>query len=95
VTRFMSPDGVGEVVDYMPPDRTGTATDRHTLVRVVRVVRGTVAFTLRCRPRFDYGRAEHELDLGPDGALFRALASAPTCRAPSHWSATARTFGAQ
>ncbi|WP_327124041.1 glycoside hydrolase family 15 protein [Streptomyces sp. NBC_01727] len=72
VTRFMSPDGVGEVVDYMPPDRTGTATDRHTLVRVVRVVRGTVAFTLRCRPRFDYGRAEHELDLGPDGALFRA-----------------------
>ncbi|MET9586211.1 glycoside hydrolase family 15 protein [Streptomyces sp. NPDC006539] len=72
VTRFMSPDGVGEVVDYMPPDRTGTATDRHTLVRVVRVVRGTVGFTLRCRPRFDYGRAEHELDLGPDGALFRA-----------------------
>lgn len=72
VTRFMSPDGVGEVVDYMPPDLTGTATDRHTLVRVVRVVRGTVGFTLRCRPRFDYGRAEHELDLGPDGALFRA-----------------------
>lgn len=68
----MSPDGVGEVVDYMPPDRTGTATDRHTLVRVVRVVRGTVAFTLRCRPRFDYGRAEHELGIGPDGALFRA-----------------------
>lgn len=68
----MSPDGVGEVVDYMPPDRTGTATDRHTLVRVVRAVRGTVGFTLRCRPRFDYGRAEHELDLGPDCALFRA-----------------------
>ncbi|GAA1222684.1 glycoside hydrolase family 15 protein [Kitasatospora nipponensis] len=72
VTRFLSPDGVGEVIDYMPPDRVHTATDRHTLVRVVRTVRGTVTFTLDCRPRFDYGRAEHELDLGPQGGLFRA-----------------------
>ncbi|MER5510525.1 glycoside hydrolase family 15 protein [Streptomyces sp. NPDC002766] len=72
VTRFMSPDGVGEVVDFMPPGRTRTATDRHTLIRVVRAVRGTVDFTLECRPRFDYGRAEHELQLGEDGAVFRA-----------------------
>ncbi|MFE7326077.1 glycoside hydrolase family 15 protein [Streptomyces sp. NPDC057565] len=72
VTRFMSPDGVGEVIDYMPPDLTGVATDRHTLVRMVRVVRGTVSFELACRPRFGYGRTEHELDLGPEGALFRA-----------------------
>lgn len=33
VTRFMSPDGVGEVIDFMPPDRTGIASDRHTLIR--------------------------------------------------------------
>nr|WSX53128.1 glycoside hydrolase family 15 protein [Streptomyces sp. NBC_00974] len=72
VTRFMSPDGVGEVVDFMPPDQTRTATDRHTLVRVIRAVRGTVDFTLECRPRFDYGRAEHELELGEAGAVFRA-----------------------
>lgn len=72
VTRFMSPDGVGEVVDFMPPDRTRTATDRHTLVRVVRAVRGTVEFTLECRPRFDYGRAEHELELGEKTGLFRS-----------------------
>src|SRR3954451_6803322 len=39
VTRFMSPDGVGEVVDFMPPDQSRTATDRHTLIRVVRAVR--------------------------------------------------------
>ncbi|MER6290627.1 glycoside hydrolase family 15 protein [Streptomyces sviceus] len=71
VTRFMSPDGVGEVIDFMPPDRTRTATDRHTLIRVVRAVRGTVDFTLECRPRFDYGRAEHELQLDEDGAVFR------------------------
>ncbi|MEU6254079.1 glycoside hydrolase family 15 protein [Streptomyces sp. NPDC047043] len=74
VTRFMSPDGVGEVVDFMPPDRTGTATDRHTLIRVVRAVRGSVDFTLECRPRFDYGRAEHQLELGEgeNSGLFRS-----------------------
>ncbi|MFI8460228.1 glycoside hydrolase family 15 protein [Kitasatospora sp. NPDC085464] len=72
VTRFMSPDGVGEVVDWMPPDRTNRATDRHTLVRMVRAVRGRVRFTLECRPRFDYGRAAHELRLVPEGASFRA-----------------------
>ncbi|MDX2676978.1 glycoside hydrolase family 15 protein [Streptomyces sp. NY05-11A] len=72
VTRFMSPDGVGEVVDFMPPDRTRTATDRHTLIRLVRAVRGTVDFTLECRPRFDYGRAEHRLELGENTGLFRS-----------------------
>ncbi|WP_406015739.1 glycoside hydrolase family 15 protein [Streptomyces sp. NBC_00984] len=72
VTRFMSPDGVGEVLDWMPPERTGTPTDRHTLVRYVRAVRGTVRFAMECRPRFDYGRASHELDPIPGGAVFRA-----------------------
>ncbi|WP_189130869.1 glycoside hydrolase family 15 protein [Wenjunlia tyrosinilytica] len=63
VTRFMSPDGVGEVIDCMPPDRKQTPTDRHTLIRIVRAVRGAVRFNLECRPRFDYGRARHELHL--------------------------------
>ncbi|MDQ0983147.1 glycoside hydrolase family 15 protein [Streptomyces sp. V2I9] len=74
VTRFMAPDGVGEVLDWMTPIRSGGPTARHTLVRVVRSVRGTVRFGLECRPRFDYGRAAHELELGPTGhrAVFRA-----------------------
>ncbi|MGW4817606.1 glycoside hydrolase family 15 protein [Streptomyces sp. NPDC004227] len=72
VTRFMSPDGVGEVIDGMIPDPSSRATDRHTLVRVARAVRGTVRFTLDCRPRFDYARAEHTLDLEPGGAAFHS-----------------------
>ncbi|MEU4086286.1 glycoside hydrolase family 15 protein [Streptomyces aureus] len=72
VTRFMSPDGVGEVLDWMKPDLSGTPSARHRLVRTVRTVRGTVEFALECRPRFDYGRAAHELALGADGAVFRA-----------------------
>ncbi|MFE2303965.1 glycoside hydrolase family 15 protein [Streptomyces sp. NPDC059445] len=72
VTRFMSPDGVGEVIDYMPVLPGPTPTDRHSLVRVVRSVRGTVRFGLECRPRFDYARAGHELDLTSLTAAFRS-----------------------
>ncbi|MDF9817117.1 glycoside hydrolase family 15 protein [Streptomyces sp. SPB162] len=73
VTRFMSPDGVGEVIDWMPPNRSRTASDRHTLIRAVRTVRGTVRFDMECRPRFDYARAAHDLDLRSEtGATFRA-----------------------
>ncbi|WP_230880856.1 glycoside hydrolase family 15 protein [Planomonospora sp. ID91781] len=71
VTRFMAPGGVGEVADFMEPNPSATASDRHRLVRVARVVRGSLPFTLVCRPRFDYGRAPHTLTLLDDGsALF-------------------------
>ncbi|MFJ5776950.1 glycoside hydrolase family 15 protein [Streptomyces sp. NPDC093094] len=72
VTRFMSEDGVGEVLDFMPVDRPETPAPRHRLVRILRVTRGRVAFRLECRPRFDYGRAAHRLDLGEDTARFDA-----------------------
>ncbi|MEW2166880.1 glycoside hydrolase family 15 protein [Streptomyces sp. NPDC007084] len=72
VTRFMSPDGVGEVIDHMSVLTDRTPSDRHRLVRVVRCVRGTVRFALECRPRFDYARAGHDLELGADGATFRS-----------------------
>ena len=57
ITRFMSEDGVGEVIDFMPVTPGDRATDRHRIVRVVRVVRGTMSFDVECEPRFDYGRA--------------------------------------
>ena len=55
ITRFMTPDGVGEVIDFMPVagDRP---TDRHRLVRLLRVVRGSMRFVMEIEPRFDYGR---------------------------------------
>ncbi|MEU4874140.1 glycoside hydrolase family 15 protein [Streptomyces sp. NPDC021608] len=69
VTRFLSPDGVGEVIDHMPVIRERTPSARHTVVRVVRTVRGTVRFALECRPRFDYARSDHTLELtGANGA---------------------------
>src|SRR5215204_6455380 len=70
ITRFLTPEGVGEVLDFMPV-LEGMATDRHRLVRLVRVVRGTMRFRMEIQPRFDYGRKPHRLELyDPDGALF-------------------------
>src|SRR6185312_8211652 len=58
VTRFFTPDGVGEVVDFMPVDDPTTPSGEHRIVRVARVVRGTVRFSLQCRPRMNYGATE-------------------------------------
>ncbi|MER7452908.1 trehalase-like domain-containing protein [Nocardia beijingensis] len=70
VTRFMAPEGVGEVADFMVPVLDSAPTDRHRLVRVARVVRGSLPLTT-CRPRFDYGRAAHTLErLGDRAAVF-------------------------
>jgi len=71
ITRLMSADGVGEVTDFMPVagDR---ATDRHRLVRMIRVVRGQMRFRLDCEPRFDYGRERADVT-----SLLREPRSAP------------------
>jgi GH15 family glucan-1,4-alpha-glucosidase len=71
ITRFMSADGVGEVVDFMPVI-TGRATDRHRLVREIRVARGTMRFAMDLQPRFDYARARHTVDVSDNGAVFRS-----------------------
>lgn len=72
ITRFMTAGGVGEVIDFMPIEAPERATDRHRLVRLVRVVRGEMEFTLECEPRFDYGREAHDVNITGDGAVFRS-----------------------
>jgi GH15 family glucan-1,4-alpha-glucosidase len=71
ITRFMTPKGVGEVTDFMPV-AGARPTDRHRIVRLLRVVRGTMRFVVDIKPRFDYGREQHKLELSTDGAVFRA-----------------------
>src|ERR1700716_2436370 len=72
VTRFMTPDGVGEVIDFMPVVQRTTPTARHRIARLIRVVRGQLRFLLECEPRFDYARRDHDLQLGDSEALFRS-----------------------
>ena len=70
VTRFMTEEGVGELIDFMPVEE-GEATDRHRLVRMLRVVRGTMSFVAEVKPKFDYGRASHRIVPGDGmGAKF-------------------------
>ena len=71
VTRFLTPDGVGEVHDFMPVVH-GAATDRHRLVRNIRVVRGVMRFAIEIQPRFDYGRASHKIEPTEDGGVFES-----------------------
>ena len=71
VTRFMTQDGVGEVHDFMPI-AGHVATDRHRLVRNIKVVRGTMKFRIEIHPRFNYGRTPHKLDYSEHGLMFHA-----------------------
>ncbi|HKC26856.1 MAG TPA: glycoside hydrolase family 15 protein [Jatrophihabitans sp.] len=75
ITRFLTPDGVGELYDFMPVLGT-EATERHRIVRMVRVVRGQMRFVMECEPRFDYARLPHQTEITSDGAVFRAGALA-------------------
>ena len=50
----------------------GPATDRHRLVRNIRVVRGVMRFAIEVQPRFDYGRKPHKLEISEHGAVFAA-----------------------
>src|SRR3982751_2065324 len=66
ITRFLTPEGVGEVCDFMPVIE-GEATDRPRLVRLVRVVRGQMTFVVDVQPRFDYGRQPHKTEITANG----------------------------
>jgi len=80
ITRFLSADGVGEVIDFMPIAGY-RATDQHQLVRMVRVVRGQMRFRVDCQPRFNYGRDDHDTEMSADGALFRSRTMTVTVNA--------------
>src|SRR4029453_12847961 len=59
VTRFLSREGVGEVVDFMPVQDPSRGKKMHQIVRVVRSVRGEVRFRLKCQPASDSARRPH------------------------------------
>ena len=68
LTRFASPEGVGELTDFMPfPEPGGSPI----VIRRVRAVRGDVHFTMRCAPRMDYARGHTRATLDGESATFR------------------------
>ncbi|QCR21224.1 glycoside hydrolase family 15 protein [Pontibacter sp. SGAir0037] len=59
LTRFLSPDGVGEITDFMPVEELYSGKE---LIRRVTSIRGEVTYRMRCKPRFDYGRSTHTVE---------------------------------
>src|SRR5215204_131534 len=70
ITRFLSPHGVAEVLDFMPIVSSGRQP--HRLVRCILCVRGRVPFQMEVEPRFDYGRQAHETYLHKHSAVFES-----------------------
>ncbi len=71
VTRFLSSDGVAEVLDFMPLGRDGKTHRGGTIIRLVNMVRGSMALRMECRPAFNYGRDDHEIEIDDGRATFR------------------------
>jgi GH15 family glucan-1,4-alpha-glucosidase len=70
ITRFLTEEGVSEVLDFMPIDERSGAPHRQRLVRRVLCVKGEMHFRIEVEPRFDYARAEHDTALTEGGAVF-------------------------
>ena len=70
VTRFLSPEGVGEVVDFMPVGLAEGDKGYRQLIRRAIVVRGEMTFRMECHPAFNYARDPHETTITPQGAMF-------------------------
>jgi GH15 family glucan-1,4-alpha-glucosidase len=85
MTRFLRPDGVGEVLDFMtvPHEHQDKGELGPTeIVRIVRGVRGTTHFRLDCAPAFGYALEKHEVSLCPEGAHFRTKDVSMTLTSP-------------
>jgi len=72
VTRFLLPDGIVELEDFMPVGIREDSPWIRQLCRRIRCVKGAVRVLLTCRPAFDYGRATHKTLLDDNGASFRS-----------------------
>ena len=72
VTRFLLPDGIAELEDFMPAGVPSDSPQYHQVWRRIRCVRGSVRISVRCRPAFNYGRQTHETRIDTNGATFKS-----------------------
>ncbi|HUK45998.1 MAG TPA: glycoside hydrolase family 15 protein [Terriglobales bacterium] len=91
ITRFLADEGVAELTDFMPIE--SGAEQPNEIVRIVKVIRGTVAFRMHCQPRFKYATSTHRTELAERRAMF--LPAETDCPAMSLYSTAALALGAQ
>jgi GH15 family glucan-1,4-alpha-glucosidase len=71
VTRFLSAEGVGEIVDFLPI--CGPTQRSPALVRRVSAVRGSIGFHAECQPAFNFACDPHRVQVSGNGAAFDSL----------------------
>ena len=71
VTRFLLPDGIAELEDFMPVGLPAESPWNGHLCRRIHCVKGAVRVLVICRPAFGYGRETHETRLDANGASFK------------------------
>ena len=82
VTRFLCPDGVGEVTDFMPVGDAARKYGPNQLVRLVKAASGTMSFRMECRPAFNYARDRHEVQITAARARFHSSSAGLELEAP-------------
>lgn len=96
-TLFETPMGHGVLTDWMPIDSAGT--NAPMICRKLKVMEGTIEWTLQCTPRFQYGENPAQAERHPRGVLFRGAqpedlailqADIPLQLLPNHTTATAQ-----
>lgn len=76
LTRFQSPEGVGEITDFMPVEALYCGKE---MIRRVTSVRGKVNYKMTCMPRFDYGRTPHTVEAISDKEIVFTSSEEKTC----------------
>jgi GH15 family glucan-1,4-alpha-glucosidase len=67
MTRFISDHGIAEVSDFMP---IAAESGYHGIMRHLTVMQGTIDFSLRCSPKFNYAQSTHRAEHSNGGVLF-------------------------
>jgi GH15 family glucan-1,4-alpha-glucosidase len=72
LTRFMTGEGVCELLDLMPVTSSDTRVDAvpNCVMRIVRLVFGHMTLDVHCDPRFDYARCDHTAHAVEKGVEF-------------------------
>ncbi|HZA56471.1 MAG TPA: glycoside hydrolase family 15 protein, partial [Candidatus Udaeobacter sp.] len=73
ITRCLSPEGIAEIIDFMPIERRSlryVTPNYHQIIRRVSTVAGDVRIRMECFPAFNYARDGHEIHSFPQGVIF-------------------------
>jgi GH15 family glucan-1,4-alpha-glucosidase len=79
VTRFYGEDATAELVDFMPVG----GDEGHRLLRILRVLRGTMEFAVTCAPRPEYGsvpvaaKRRGAVEFGQGSGMLRLFSTKP------------------